>query len=233
MTKYLVITGGSGGIGRATITHFLQNNWSAINISDSLCDIPGVINFQIDLTEPEALFKFKDKLCSIVNNASTICLAHNAGFKVCDSIESISANDLRAVLNVNVISSILLNQILIPLMKPGSSILYTGSMLSDRGAPATASYSISKHAVLGLMRSTCQDLVGRGITTCCICPGIADTKLTHDTMDADLISHLLDTYVIGKRLIKPEEIAQVIYFCANSPVLNGALIPANLGLVAS
>jgi NAD(P)-dependent dehydrogenase (short-subunit alcohol dehydrogenase family) len=106
-------------------------------------------------------------------------------------------------------------------------------MLADRGVPGNASYIMSKHAVLGLMRATCQDLIGKSISTCCICPGLVNTQLLKDSMSDELVAHLLDTYVVGKRLINPSEIAKVIHNCATSPIINGAIVPANLGLVAS
>jgi NAD(P)-dependent dehydrogenase (short-subunit alcohol dehydrogenase family) len=233
MTKYIVLTGGSRGIGEATIKLFTEAGWQAVNLSRTPCKIPGVKNFTVDLSEPELVEKMEKQLKDAVPNATTICLVHNAGCQAKDTVEDVSLAEIRRTFNVNVVSSSLLNKMFIPLMKPGSSVLYLGSMLADRGVPGNASYIMSKHAVLGLMRATCQDLVGRKITTCCICPGLVDTKLLKDSMSDELVQHLLNTYVIGQRLIDPSEIAQVIFDCAHSAVINGAIVPANLGLVAS
>ena len=57
------------------------------------------------------------------------------------------------------------------------SIIYIGSTLSEKGVANSCSYVTSKHAVVGLMRSTTQDLVGKGIHTACICPGFTDTEM--------------------------------------------------------
>lgn len=233
MTKYLVLTGGNRGMGKATITQFTQNNWKAINISRLPCDVPGVVNITADLAFPQELEKISDQLLTAVKGAEKICLIHNAAFQIGDTVSDVTLENLMLTLNVNLISSTVLNKILIPAMKPGSSILYMGSMLADKGVPGNTSYIVSKHAVLGLMRSTCQDLGERKITTCCICPGLVDTKLLHDSMSSELIDYVLDAHVVGKRLIDPTEISNVLFACANAPVLNGALIPANLGLIAS
>lgn len=232
MSPYLVITGANRGIGEMTASHFIQNKWSVINISRLPCSIPGVLNIYGDLSTPEALKGLANELDSHLKNASSICLVHNAVFQTGDTVETVTLNDLEHTLNVNLVSSVVLNQMIIPVMKPGSSILYMGSMLADRGVPKNTSYIISKHAVLGLMRSTCQDLMGRDISTCCICPGLVDTDLLRNSMDKDLIDYVLDTHVVGKRLINPMEIAKVLYACATNPVMNGALVPTNLGLVA-
>lgn len=233
MTKYLVITGGSRGIGEATISHFSEQGWKVINISRNPCTLPNVKNFSIDLSVPENITKFANHLSDAVKDATSITLVHNAGFQTKDTIETIDLNELIHTLNINVISSTLLNKIFIPHMKPGSSIIYLGSMLAERGVPGNASYIISKHAVLGAMRATCQDLYGKEISTCCICPGLVETQLLRKSMDDEMITFLLDNYIIGKRLINPSEIAKVIHSCAVSPAINGSIIPVNLGIVAS
>lgn len=233
MTKTIVLTGGSRGIGEATLKLFTEEGWKGINISRTSCKIPGVKSFSIDLSIPENIEQNAKQLLEAVNEPSQLCLVHNAGYQTKDTVMDLSLDEIRHTMNVNVVSSSLLNKLLIPRMKPGSAILYLGSMLADRGVPGNASYTLSKHAVLGLMRSTCQDLVGKNITTCCICPGLVNTQLLKESMSDQLVQHLLDTYVIGKRLIQPSEIAKVIFNCANSPVINGAIVPANLGLVAS
>jgi NADP-dependent 3-hydroxy acid dehydrogenase YdfG len=63
-------------------------------------------------------------------------------------------------------------------------------------------------------------------------PGLVDTKLLKDTMDEETQSFLLENIVLGGRLIEPFEIADVIYFCATTPCINGAVIDANLGQAA-
>ena len=54
---------------------------------------------------------------------------------------------------------------LLPLMPSGSSVLFVGSTLSEKAVKGAFSYVVSKHAQLGMMRATCQDLMGRGIHT--------------------------------------------------------------------
>ncbi|MEX2366607.1 MAG: SDR family oxidoreductase, partial [Pseudohongiellaceae bacterium] len=124
------------------------------------------------------------------------------------------------------------NQLLIPKMQSGSSIIYVGSTLSEKAVANTYSYVVSKHAMVGMMRSTCQDLAGRQIHTACICPGFTDTEMlrTHVGNDNEVLEAIASGSTFG-RLIKPEEIADTIWFSANNPVINGALIHANLGQV--
>ena len=68
---------------------------------------------------------------------------------------------------------------------------------------------VSKHAQLGMMRATCQDLMGRGIHTALVCPGFTDTEMlrTHLGDDADLTRAIAGMNSFN-RLIDPAEIAE-------------------------
>jgi NAD(P)-dependent dehydrogenase (short-subunit alcohol dehydrogenase family) len=232
MSNYLVITGGSRGIGEKTIARFLQQGWKIVNLSRTACTLPEVINFSVDLSSATQIEQHADKLQQVLNNATKICLVHNAAFYKRDSADAMSLNDLQHTFAVNLFASVALNQIIIPLMKPNSSIIYIGSTLAEKAVPNAASYVISKHAIVGLMRVTCQDLKDKQIRSCCICPGLTDTKMLSETMDNNTISYLLENIVIGKRLIDPEEIAEVIHFCASNATINGITLHANLGQLA-
>lgn len=232
MLKTLIITGGSRGIGKKTIEHFQAQGWQAINLSRSPCTLPDVTNFYLDLAKAQEIQKQSEHLQALIKEATQVCLVHNAAFYKMDEVTSLSLDQLQCTLETNVISPAILNKIFIPHMQAGSSIIYIGSTLAEKGVPGNASYIMSKHAVIGLMRATCQDLMNQAIHTCCICPGLVDTQLLKETMDEKVIRQLLDTKIIGKRLIEPHEIANIIYFCATSATLNGAIFHANLGQVA-
>jgi 3-oxoacyl-[acyl-carrier protein] reductase len=232
MSNFLVITGGSRGIGEKTIERFLQQGWKAINLSRSPCHISDVQNINLDLASPTQIQQKTEQLQHELKNAGKICLVHNAAFYKRDSVDTITLDDLNHTLTVNLSSAVLLNQIIIPNMQPGSSIIYIGSTLSEKAVPNSASYTISKHALVGLMRVTCQDLMDKQIRSCCVCPGLVDTKMLQETMDKETVNYLLENKVIAKRLIAPDEIADVIHFCAISATINGVTIHANLGQVA-
>lgn len=232
MKNYLIITGGSRGIGEKTVEHFMQQGWEAINLSRSPCKIANVKNIAVDLSSLDNIAKQETILCEMLKDAKTICLVHNAGYYKRDSISNPSVENLQQTLTVNVVAPLALNKIIIPLMKPGSSIIYIGSTLSEKAVPNGASYVVSKHAIVGLMRATCQDLMDKSIRSVCVCPGIVDTDMVKENFDEKGLQHLLATKVMAKRLIAPYEIASVIYFAAVSPVLNGIVIHANLGQVA-
>lgn len=233
MTDYLVITGASHGIGEKTAEKFLKDGWQVINISRSNSKVAGVKNFNIDLGNPEWPIKHTDALDKAVKDANKICLVHNAAVFKSDDVMSLEPESLRHVLDVNVVAPSTLNKIFHYHMKPGSSIIYVGSTLSEMGVPGRASYVTSKHAIVGLMRSTCQDLAGQGIHTCCVCPGFVNTKMLTEGLDIAMLNNFIASKVTAKRLLEPEEIADFIHYCAGNPIINGSVLHTNLGQVMS
>jgi len=229
MTNYLVITGGSRGIGRATVLKFKEHHWKVINLARQPCGLPEVVNIKLDLSASENIHSIKDELQAQLKDSDKICLVHNAAMHKPDEISSIKLSDLQRMLAVNVTSAVMLNELVIPLMKKESSIVYIGSVLSEKGVPASASYIISKHAVVGMMRATAQDLAAKGIMSCCICPGLVETDMLRENIDEKLVQQIVETNVLGGRLIQPNEMADAIYSCGTNPLFNGSILRANLG----
>ncbi|MBB3168121.1 SDR family NAD(P)-dependent oxidoreductase [Simiduia aestuariiviva] len=235
--KLLVITGGSKGIGRAVIERFLNDGFAVINISRSPCSVEGVVNLALDMSD----IRWEEKGGALVHSAVSaalptgsgqVVLVHNAAIMHKDSVDAIEAKDFSRVLQLNVVAPSQLNQLILPAMAPGSAIVYVGSTLSEKAVANTCSYVTSKHALVGLMRATCQDLAGRGIHTNCVCPGFTDTEMLRAHVGGD--QSILDSIASGvtfNRLIESQEMAAAIYAAATQPVFNGAVIHANLGQI--
>ncbi len=231
--KTLVITGASKGIGFATARKFCDEGHRVINLSRSPAPDDRVENHGIDLTVEGAEKTIKE-LLDLTLDPGEIILIHNAAILVNDSVRDVNLDEFRDVLNLNVFAAQLMNQALLDKMRPGSAIIYLGSTLAEKAVANTFSYVTSKHAVIGMMRATCQDLAGSGIHTACICPGFTDTEMlqVHLGYDEDVPSEIAKLSTFG-RLIAPEEIADTLYFAALNPVVNGSVIHANLGQVES
>lgn len=232
MTKVLVITGGSKGIGRATAATFAGQGYKVINLSRSAPALDGCVHIPVDMSELSWPEKVADRLKTEVADATSLCLIHNAAVLKKDTIGDLSAVSLQQVLQLNVIAAVQLNQLLLPAMKAGSSIIYVGSTLSEKAVAGSCSYVTSKHAVIGLMRATCQDLAGSGVHTACVCPGFTDTEMLREHVGQDeAILAALAGGVTHGRLIQPQEIADTLWFASQQPAINGAVLHANLGQI--
>ena len=227
-----IITGASKGIGKATATQFVKDGCTVFNLSRSPSDLNGVENIQIDFSRENAerdVAIFAEKLEPGVLN-----LIHNAAKLTSETVRSNDIDNFREVMNINVIAPQILNAALLPKMKEGSSIIYIGSTLSEKAVANSYSYVASKHAMVGMMRATCQDLAGSGIHTACVCPGFTNTEMlrAHVGESKDVLETIAGGSTFG-RLVEPNEIAETIRFAATNPVINGAVIHANLGQVES
>jgi len=233
VNKLVVISGGSQGIGRATVERFLAEGYRVINLSRRSLDIEGVLQLSVDMGRIDWLEGMAAEALSIAaESADEIVLIHNAARQDSDTVATLAAENFAAVLQINLVAPQQLNAVLIPYMKPGSSILYVGSTLAEKAVRGCASYVASKHGLVGLMRATVQDLAGTGIHSACVCPGFTDTAMLrgHINNDPEVIAAITANVSAG-RLIDPQEIADTLYFCARSPVISGAVIHANLGQI--
>lgn len=230
MNKIAIVTGASSGIGHSVANRFIEQGYKVINISRRPCDISAVTNIKFDLSEINKYEELKNTIGELIENNSIITLVHNAGLLLKDSVNNVDPQEFNRVMNVNVIAPSYLNTILIPYMRPGSSIIYIGSTLSEKAVPGSFTYVSSKHAVAGMMKATCQDLMGQEIHTCCVCPGFTDTEMlkTHVKHDKEVLTHIASLNAYG-RLASTEEMADVVLFASATPVINGSILHANLG----
>ena len=228
--KLLLVTGASAGIGTSTAEAFLDAGYAVVNLSRRPCPVAGVTHLRCDLSRPDFLADIAAALAPSLRDAERIALVHNAARLVNDTATDTPSDALRAVLETNVVAANTLNGHVLPHMGAGSCILYVGSTLAEKAVPGSFSYVVSKHAIVGMMRATCQDLAGTGIHTACVCPGFTDTEMLRDHVPDDAMPSVASMSAFG-RLIEPAEIAATLLFAAEHPVLNGAVLHANLGQV--
>jgi NAD(P)-dependent dehydrogenase (short-subunit alcohol dehydrogenase family) len=228
--KLAIITGASVGIGRATAAAFLGEGFSVYNLSRRQCPLEGVHNVRCDLSDPENIEQAACSLLPLVEDSESVALVHNASQMLKDSARDCDSESLRRVLETNVVAVNTLNTLLLPRLPQSSSVIYVGSTLSEKAVADSFSYVISKHAQLGMMRATCQDLMGSGIHTALVCPGFTDTEMlrTHIGTDPEVENAIAGLNSFN-RLIEPGEIAELIRWGHHNPVINGAVLHANLG----
>jgi len=114
----------------------------------------------------------------------------------------------------------------------GCRFVAIASAAGERGLHNLTGYTLSKHAVIGIVRGLAADLVGTGLTAVAVAPGSTRTPMLsatadlYDTTPQDLASHQAI-----RRLMEPEEIATIVALCcsrAGAP-LNGSVVRADGG----
>jgi NAD(P)-dependent dehydrogenase (short-subunit alcohol dehydrogenase family) len=225
-----IITGASVGIGRATAHGFAERGYRVFNLSRRSCPLQGIHNIGCDLSVEAELQSACEALLPTIAESDSVALVHNASQMLKDSATDCDSDSLRQVLETNVVAINSINQRLLGALPAGSSVLYVGSTLSEKAVPGAFSYVVTKHAQLGIMRATCQDLMGSGVHTALVCPGFTDTEMlrSHIGHDEEVLSAIAGLNSFG-RLIAPEEIAGLLLWAHDNPVINGAVLHANLG----
>ena len=228
--KCAIVTGASAGIGLRTAQRFADEGYAVVNLSRRPCPLDAVDHIPCDLAARDFLDVIGPRLEPRLAAAEQTVLIHNASRLVNDSAAQMPSGSFRETIEINLVAPNSLNGFAIPLMRPGSSILYVGSTLAEKAVPNSFSYVVSKHGLIGMMRATCQDLAGTGIHTACICPGFTDTEMLRAHVPAEAMDAVRNMSAYD-RLIEPAEIAETLFWASRNPVINGAVVHANLGQV--
>ncbi len=122
----------------------------------------------------------------------------------------------------------------------GGTVVNIASTNSFRPQPHQAAYTASKHGVLGLVRSAAAELARTGVTVNAVCPAYVDTPMTDVTVQSiasitgrtaqDARLALERKQPIG-RLIRPDEVADAVWFCVENEAVTGQAINVDGGAV--
>ena len=138
-----IITGASVGIGSAAARAFVDEGFNVFNLSRRQCPVEGVTNIACDLSDAASVGAACEQLRGPVEQSSSVALVHNASQMLKDSADHCASNDLRQVLETNVIGLNSLNQHLLSLLPATSSVLYVGSTLSEKAVGGSFSYVVT------------------------------------------------------------------------------------------
>ncbi|GIS70111.1 MAG: hypothetical protein CM1200mP9_09320 [Gammaproteobacteria bacterium] len=164
LTRVLLITGGSAGIGLSTASRFLKDDYNVVCLSRRPCPLEGVEHLRCDLAQPDFLETIRPALEPLLSQADSISVIHNASRLSNDIATDTPSDEFRDVLEINIFAPNTLNRFVIPFMKQGSSVLFVGSTLSEKAAPGSYSYVKTQTRHDRDDAPLCQDLAGTGIT---------------------------------------------------------------------
>ena len=209
MSRVVVVTGGTRGIGRAVVERFEAAGDRVIALGRDTCDVT-------DEAAVAAAFGRIGPLDVLVNNAGVSSSA---------PLARTTLDDWHEQMEVNATGAFLCTRAALPgMLERGSGRVVTVASTAGRaGARYTAAYTASKHAAVGLMRAVAAEVAGTGVTANAVCPAFVRTDMTARSVDrivartgrseAEAEKALAGAAPLG-RLLEPEEVAFAVAFLA-------------------
>lgn len=224
--KVALVTGASGGIGRATALAFAASGAKVV-VSDVQDDKGAQTVAQIVERGGEALYR----RCDVSNEAEVDALiaatlsaygrldfAHNnAGINRPGSNEWDTPDWALSInVNLNSVMFCMRAEIAAMLEAGGGAIVNTASVNGLVGNPSQPGYVASKHGVVGLTRSAALRYAKQGIRVNAVCPGVVDTPMVEQIATIPQYRAAMEAMTPMGRMAQPEEIASaVLWLCSD------------------
>jgi NAD(P)-dependent dehydrogenase (short-subunit alcohol dehydrogenase family) len=247
--KSALITGGGGGIGRATALIFAREG-ARLAIADADSGAAAETVAQVnnaggqaialsgDVTNSAAVKAMMDAVVSAYgridcafNNAGIAGFQVDAGGKRTHEWADESFDRMVEV-NLKGVWLCMKHELIRMLAQGGGVIVNTGSIAGLIGLPTSSAYVAAKHGVLGLTKTAALEYAQDHIRVNAVCPGYIETKMTEDTMRRRG-QELMGRVPFG-RMGKPEEIGEMVLFLCSerSSYISGACYNVDGGYMA-
>ncbi len=225
--KVVAITGGARGIGKATATALVRRG-CRVAIGDLDLELAersageiggGTLALPLDVTDRASFEAFIGETERQLGALDV--LVNNAGIMPVTPLVEESPDSVRRQIEINLIGVITGTQLAIERLRPRGegTIVNIASQAGKAGIPGIATYSATKHAVVGLSEAVRGELRGTGVEVACVMPTVVNTELTSG---------------VGQKWVKPveaEDVAEAIAealevprFDVFVPKSNGALL---------
>jgi 3-oxoacyl-[acyl-carrier protein] reductase len=213
MTKSIVITGASKGIGRAAADALAEQGWTVIGVARSAPQsFPGEF-ISADLADRDQTGDLAKMLAARRN---VLGIVNNVGVAKHETIDTVELREFTAIMDLNVRPALQLTQALLPAMRSArfGRIINVTSLVT-RGFAFRASYAAAKAALESLTRTTAVEIAAQGITANAVAPGPTETELfrANNPPGGEGEARYLKS-VPMRRFAQPEEIATAIAFLA-------------------
>ncbi|MDE3229082.1 MAG: glucose 1-dehydrogenase [Chloroflexota bacterium] len=245
--KVAIITGAASGMGLAMATRFTAEgasvvaaDWNAQRLESAVAGIRAkdgkIVGSQGNIADQATAEGLIDLAVNTFGRLDILC--NNAGvMDYMQGVAELSDDIWRKVMGINLDGPMFATRKAVRYMLEhgGGSVVNTASTAALHGGAAGVAYTASKHALIGLTRSTAWMYAQRGIRCNAICPGATKTNIgetmPQDRMDptgsqrAQVFGALVPAY------LDPEDIAALALFLASdeSRHINGAIITADGG----
>ena len=225
MSRIVLVTGGSRGIGRAIAEHLgQQGNAVAVNYTanagaadEAVSVIEGygskAIAVQADVGDPDAVTAMFEEVTAGLGPVEV--LVNNAGITRDGLLLRMGPDQWDEVIATNLRSVYLCTRAALRSMLRArwGRVISLSSVSGISGNPGQANYAASKAGIIGFTRSIAREVGSRGITINAVAPGFIETDMT-EALGEDVAGAVADRIALG-RLGRPREVASAVGYLAS------------------
>lgn len=239
--KISLVTGGTHGIGAATVRALAENGSDISIIHRTESRDANALQSEIeklgrrclmnigDLSDPEVARKVVEN--TYKSFGSIDILVHAAGMAVPGSLLLVSIDDWYKAFDIHVHAIFHLCRSVVPIMqkvKEGAIILIS-SVAGIRGCAGSIAYGVAKGAVQQFTRSMARELANDNIRVNCVSPGIIRTRL-QDYLTQKQVKNNIENRIPLHREGKPEDVAELILMLITNQFITGENVTIDGGM---
>ncbi len=234
----VLVTGGASGLGKSIVTLFAKNGYDVIiAYNKSVIEAEELTNelkeqykvnaysYKCDISSEREVISLIDKIKKEVGQID--CLVNNAGIAIDNRIVDKSAEEFMEVITVNLLGTFLMSKHIKKIMENGSIINISSNQGIKPSYEEAIDYDASKAGMISLTHSFALSYAPK-IRVNAVAPGWIDTKMNMDL--SEVFKNEETEKILLKRFAQPDEVAEVVYFLANSTYMNDEVIKVDGGL---
>lgn len=237
--KKAFVTGGTRGLGRGIAEGLIGAGaevaiWGVSDSTQQIADEIGAVGIQRDLSDRAQLTAGFEETLEKLGTVDIAVINH--GIQRRHPSEEFPAEDWDAVIEVNLTSMFLLNQLAgrVMLEKGKGKIINVGSLLSYIGGITVPAYAAAKGGVAQMTMTLSNEWAGRGVNVNAIAPGYMDTDMNEALINNPERSQSISARIPAGRWGVGQDMAGAAIFLASdaSDYVNGIVLPVDGGWLA-